>query len=100
MSQIGRCLGIQQLTQFLVVLCFIDSRISGTVDDAVNSVLRYIGLDGSLIGDVQLSDIRIKIGMLGIFLLQQLHLVTQLTVTACNQYIHYSNFNPSSLSFL
>jgi hypothetical protein len=40
-------------------------------------------LDSILIGDIQFLYIRIKIGVLQILLFQQLHLVAQLSVTAC-----------------
>ena len=75
-GEIGRCNRVQRRTEFLVVLCLIHSRIGGTVHDAVNLIVSHKLFHSSLVSDVQLSHIRIKIGMLGIHLLQQLHLVS------------------------
>ena len=88
-SQVGRGLRIQQGTEPFIVLGLVDSRIGSAVDNAVDLVLIDEGLDGLLVGDIQLCHICIKIGMLGIDLLQQLHLVSQLAITARNQNIHH-----------
>ena len=87
-SQISRGLGIQLRAQFLIILGLVDCRISRAVDDAINGVVLYKRLDGGLVSDIQLCHIRIKIGMLGMTSLQQLHFVSQLAITAGDQYIH------------
>ena len=68
--------GIQFLAEQLIVLCLINSRIGGTVHNAVNKVLVNKPAYGIAVRDVQLFNIRIKIGMLGVLHLQQLHLVS------------------------
>ena len=80
--QVSWCLRIQAGTEFFVVLGLIDSRIGSAIDYTVNLVFIDEGLDSVLIGDIQLTDIRIKIGMLGVTRLQQLHFVSQLAITA------------------
>ena len=84
MRQIGGSLGVQTRTEFLVVLGLVDSSIGGTVHDTVDLVCLDESLDGRLVGDIQLGHIRIKIGVLGILLLQQLHFVSQLAITSGN----------------
>ena len=88
MGQVGWSLGIQALTERLVVLSLVYRCIGSTVHDTVNLVIFNEFLYGCLVSDVQLGHICIKISMLGILLLQQLHLVSQLAVTARNQYLH------------
>ena len=83
---------VQQVAQLLVVLCLVNGSIGGTVDDAVNLMVVDERTNGFRIGNIQLCHIRIIIGMLGIHLLQQLHLVSQLAVTACNQNVHLFKF--------
>ena len=83
MCQESRCLGIKLLTQGFVYFCVVNSRKSGTVHDTINGMLIKKSLDSILIGDIQFLYIRIKIGVLQILLFQQLHLVAQLSVTAC-----------------
>ena len=75
-GEIGRCQRVQRRTEFFVVLRLIHSRIGGTVHDTVNLIVSHKLFHSSLVRDIQLSHIRIKIGMLGIHLLQQLHLVS------------------------
>ena len=82
-SQIARGHRIQGCAKFLVLFCLIHSGIGSTVHDTVNLIVTDKSLYCLLIGDIQLCHIRIKIGMLGIQLLQQLHLVSQLAITAC-----------------
>ena len=100
-GQITRGHRIQQMTQFLILFCLIDSCICGTINDTIDGIFANECFNSSLVGDIQFCHIRIKIGMLGIGRLQQLYFISKLAITACNQYSHcYSNFNPSSLSFL
>ena len=88
LGQIGRCCGIEQCTEFYVRLSLVYSSIGGTIDDAVNLMFLDKGLYGFTISDVQFLYIRIKIHMLGMSFLQQLHFVSQLAITSRNQYIH------------
>ena len=76
LSQIVGCSSIQFHAQILILLSLVDSRIGSTVDDAVDGVLTDKLLDGFLVSNIQFSHIRIKIGMLGILFLQQLHLIS------------------------
>ena len=57
-------------------------------------------LDGLLVGNIQLGHVRIKICVLWVLLLQQLHLVSQLAVAASNQYIHLFKLKSFFLVFL
>ena len=75
-GQIGRCLGIQFLTKFLVFLGFIDGGIGGTVDNAVNQVFIDKSFYGLLVSNVQFSHVCIIPTMLGILRLQQLHFIS------------------------
>ena len=75
-SQIAWCIRIQQTTEFLIVFCLINSGIGSTVHDTINMVFIHKSIDGSSVGNIQLCHICIKIGMLGINLLQQLHLIS------------------------
>ena len=100
LSQIGRRFRIQAGTEFLIVFSLVDGGVGRTVDDAVNPVVVDKLPDGSTVGNVQFLHIGIIPHMLGILFLQQLHLVSQLAVTARNQYVHYySNSNGCCLSF-
>ena len=76
------------MAQFLILFRLVNSGIGSTVHDAVNIILAHERLNGLLVGDVQFCHVRIKIGMLGIHLLQQLHFISQLAITARNQYLH------------
>ena len=76
MSQISRGLRIQFGTEFFIVFSLVDSSIGGTVDDTVNMIIIDKLFDSRLVGDIQLCDIRIIIGVLRILLLQQLHLIS------------------------
>ena len=103
--QIGRRHRVQRRAEFLIVLRLIHCSIGGTVYDTVYFIVCHELFHGLLISDIQFCHIRIKIGMLGIVLLQQLHLVSQLPVATCNQYFHSTlllntdyNSNPSFLS--
>ena len=55
---------------------------------SVNLVFSHELLNSLLVGDVQFLHIGIIPSMLGILLLLQLHLISQLTITARYQYIH------------
>ena len=87
-SEIRRSNGVQRSAEFLVVLSLIDSRIGRTVYNTINLMLCYKLVDSQLVGNIQLLHIGVKPLVLRIFLLQQLHLISQLAITACNQYIH------------
>ena len=75
-GQIARSHMVQQVAQFRILLGLVDSGVGGTIDDAVDAVLLDIRLYGLLVRDVQLSNICVKIGVLGAQFLQQLHLVS------------------------
>ena len=68
--------GVQLVAQLLVLLSLVHGCVGGAVHNAVNLVVSYKSVDGFLVGNIQLSHIRIKIGMLLVFLFQQLHLVS------------------------
>ena len=87
-SQIFRCCSVKLHAQLLVLLGLVNSSIGGAVHDAVNLVFLNKSVNGFLVCYVQFCHICIKIGMLEILLLQQLHLVSKLAVTACNKYLH------------
>ena len=87
-SEIRRSNGVQRSAEFLVVLSLIDSRIGRTIHNTINLMLCYKLVDSQLVGNIQLLHIGVKPLVLRIFLLQQLHLISQLAITACNQYIH------------
>ena len=87
-SEIRRSNGVQRSAEFLVVLSLIDSRIGRTVYNTINLMLCYKLVDSQLVGNIQLLHIGVKPLVLRIFLLQQLHLISQLAITACNQYVH------------
>ena len=74
--QVSRCLRIQLRAEFFIVLSLVDSRISRTVDNAINMMFLDKGLDSVLVGDIKFLHIRIKIAMLGVTSLQQLHFVS------------------------
>ena len=88
MCQIGRSLSIQQLAESLIVFSLVNSSIGSTIHDTINLVFIDKLLNSPLIGNIQFSHVSIKICMFCMNLLQQLHLVAQLAITARNQYIH------------
>ena len=79
---------VQQVGEVSGLLGLVDGSVGGAVDDAVDVVVVDELVDGLAVGDVELGDISIIIGVLGMLLLQPLHLVAQLAVTARNQNIH------------
>ena len=89
-SQIGGGYGVERGGCLAVALSLVDRRISGTVDDAVDLVMGNEMLYGELIGDVELDDVGVHPCVLGMGSLQPLHLVSQLAVTAGNEYVHKS----------
>jgi uncharacterized YccA/Bax inhibitor family protein len=68
--------GVQFVAQLLVLLGLIYGCVGGSVHNTVNLVVGNKTVNGSLVGNVQLGHIGIKIGMLLVFLFQQLHLVS------------------------
>src|SRR5574344_115466 len=99
-SQISRRLCVQKRTQLFVGFSLVHCRISGTVDNTVYIVSIHEITDSQLIRNVQFGHVRIKKSMLGILFFQQLHLVTQLSVTTCNKYIHNITYFKNYLSDL
>ena len=87
-SQIFRCCSVKLHAQLLVLLGLVNSGIGGAVNYTVDLVFLNKSVNGFLVCYVQFCHICIKIGMLEILLLQQLHLVSKLAVTACNKYLH------------
>ena len=83
-SQIARGYRVQFPTEFLIIFRLVNCGIGSTIHDTIYLVILYKFHDGSLVGNIELSHICIKIAMLGILLLQQLHLISQLAVTSCN----------------
>ena len=87
-SQISRSMLVEHGTQFFVFLCLIHSGIACTIHDAVN----FVGCNELfyclLITYIQFLHIGIIPLILRVLALQQLHLIAQLAVTACYQYIH------------
>ena len=87
-GQIGRSQGVEGGAEFLVALCLVDGGIGGTVHDAVDGIALHEIVNGQLVGDVQFGHVGIEITVLRVLFLEQLHLVAQLAVAACNQNIH------------
>ena len=95
--QVGWGYGVERSTQLFVALGLVDSSIGGTVHDAVNLVLRHELFYGQKVGDVELFDIGVEPLVLVVLILKQLHLITELSVATCNQYVHSSSSPALSL---
>ena len=97
-SQVSRCFGIESSCQSLVAFGLVHGRVGSAVHDAIDFVFFHEPVDGVAVGDVQFVDVGVKPVVLRIILLQHLHFVSQLAVTACNEYVH--SFNPPQIEVL
>ena len=79
---------VEKVAQRHVFLSLIHRRVSSTVHDAVHLVLLNKPVNRLGIRNVEFLHISEEILMLGILLCEQLHLVAQLPIAACNQYVH------------
>ena len=91
-GQIGRSHGVERGAEFLVALCLVHGGIGGTIHDAVDFVLLNELFYGQLVGNVEFLHIGVEPLVFTIFFFEQLHLISELTVATCYQYIHMSIF--------
>ena len=83
-----RCLGVEQMAQVGVALSLVNSGVGSAVYDAVDSVAVNKCVEGRRVGYIQLCHVGVEERMLWVLLLKQLHLVAQLSVAACDKYVH------------